>query len=246
MFILSTVHDTIKVKASQLGHDISTAIETNINAKYANRVLSGVGLCISHFDFVSISEGNIMFGDGCTYYKATFRLVVFRPFKGEVLLGKIKSCDEYSIRLSLGFFDDIYVAWEALPSPCGYDRGEATWFWLSDPNEDVISDPLLSAKEERFYFDRHEYVRFAIDDDEFNEPEPPRPRGALASGQGATGPAPNGMAGAMSAADADTANRIPVYKIHASMAQSGLGPLAWWQEYQDNGEDAEQEINQGA
>ena len=30
--------------------------------------------------------------DGSAYFKARFRLVVFRPFVGEVLVGKLKAC----------------------------------------------------------------------------------------------------------------------------------------------------------
>eukprot|EP00955_Chlamydomonas_euryale_P067610 359882-Chlamydomonas_euryale.AAC.2 len=38
-----------------------------------------------------------------------FRLVVFRPFVGEVLVGQLKSCSREGLRVSLGFFDDILV-----------------------------------------------------------------------------------------------------------------------------------------
>lgn len=38
-----------------------------------------------------------------------FRMVVFRPFIGEVLVGKIASSSPNGIRVTLQFFDDIVI-----------------------------------------------------------------------------------------------------------------------------------------
>lgn len=212
MFNLAVIDDTIKLEACQLGSDTVSALTYNINAKYSNRILPNVGLCISHFDFSSISEGHLKNGDGCTYYKATFRLIVFRPFKGEILVGKVKSCDEDGVRITLGFFDDIYVSRDALPMPSGYDHTEAAWFWVGNPDDDsVYDDALLSAKEQRFYFDKNEPVRFLVDGDEYNEPEPPGPstwgKNALKTGTGQ---------GGADIKDVESATRVAPYKVKVS------------------------------
>jgi DNA-directed RNA polymerase III subunit RPC8 len=176
MFNLAIIDDTVRLEAAQLSLDTITALTYNINAKYSNRILPNVGLCVSHFDYSDISEGHLRNGDGCTYYKVTFRLIVFRPFKGEVLIGRVKSCDEYGIRITLGFFDDIFVSGEALLSPSAYDHSKAEWFVVWEPEDERIrNDPLLSREDERLYIEKGEAVRFLIDGDEFNEPEPPGP-----------------------------------------------------------------------
>lgn len=176
MFNLALIDDTIKIEASQLGLDTITALTFNINAKYSNRILPNVGLCISHFDYSSISEGRLTNRDGCTYYKVTFRLIVFRPFVGEMLEGFITSSDEGGIRITLGFFDDVHVSRDALPSPCGYDHSQAQWFSLFFPEDEMVQeDPLLSAEEDRWYLKKGDIVRFRVEGDEFNEPEPPGP-----------------------------------------------------------------------
>ena len=46
--------------------------------------------------------------------KVEFRLVVFRPFKGEVITGKISSSSEGGIRVALDFFDDVQVPMELM------------------------------------------------------------------------------------------------------------------------------------
>lgn len=44
-----------------------------------------------------------------------FRMIVFRPFKGEVMLGRIRSSTPAGINLRTDFFDDIFVPFEELP-----------------------------------------------------------------------------------------------------------------------------------
>lgn len=44
-----------------------------------------------------------------------FRMVVFRPFKGEVMLGRIRSSTPAGINLRTDFFDDIFIPFEELP-----------------------------------------------------------------------------------------------------------------------------------
>ena len=48
-------------------------------------------------------------------YEVEFRLVVFRPFKGEVMLARIRSSTPAGINLRTEFFDDIFVPYEELP-----------------------------------------------------------------------------------------------------------------------------------
>lgn len=44
-----------------------------------------------------------------------FRMIVFRPFKGEVMIGRIRSSTPAGINLRTDFFDDIFVPFEELP-----------------------------------------------------------------------------------------------------------------------------------
>ncbi len=50
-------------------------------------------------------------------FAVTFRLMVFRPFVGEVLVGRVSQCAEGGLRVSLGFFDDIVVPSYLLQTP---------------------------------------------------------------------------------------------------------------------------------
>ncbi|KAG8679719.1 DNA-directed RNA polymerase III subunit rpc25, partial [Ceratobasidium sp. 395] len=125
---------TLKVAPSQFSAPAQVAITNELNKKYANRVLLDVGLCICVFDLIWVGEGLVKYGDGCYWYKVTFRMVVFRPSRSEIITGKIKSSTEDGIRgalssatvlddltdsfpVTLGFFDDIYIPRDYLPVP---------------------------------------------------------------------------------------------------------------------------------
>jgi DNA-directed RNA polymerase III subunit RPC8 len=48
-------------------------------------------------------------GDGGSHHRVQFRLIVFRPFIGEVIVGKIKASAPAGLQVSVEFFDNIYI-----------------------------------------------------------------------------------------------------------------------------------------
>ena len=185
--------------------------------------MQDVGLCICVHDILDSSEGRIRWGDGCLYYTVVFRLVVFRPFANEVLVGRISSSSSDSIRVTMGFFDDIYIPPHLLPSPSAFDYQEQAWFWLLDPaSEAHVADPLLSAPEERMYLDVGEIIRFAIESDTFYDLEP-----GPAVGEGKLGDVPSGVGSIPGDSSSNRCN-FASYKIIGSIAGQGLGLVSWW------------------
>lgn len=107
----------MSIHPSHFGAPVDEALISEINKKYANRILHDVGLCICVFDLVQAGEGKVRYGDGFLWYKGAcfilnlwnnsyrdvvvFRLVVFRPFTSEVIIAKVKSSDEEGIRCEL-------------------------------------------------------------------------------------------------------------------------------------------------
>lgn len=96
------------------------------------QVIQKIGLCICLYDLQWASEGLIGHGTGLVNVNgslqvlliwnrrlrnatAEFRMVVFRPFKGEVMIGRIRSSTPAGINLRTDFFDDIFVPFEELP-----------------------------------------------------------------------------------------------------------------------------------
>ena len=98
--------DVIPIAPADLGKEHAHAIQDGIHSKYSDRVLHEVGLCVCLWDLLSVSEGLINAGDSRVFVDGgwsggasrlsadgrravTFRMVVFRPFKGEILQATI-------------------------------------------------------------------------------------------------------------------------------------------------------------
>ncbi|KAF8887382.1 RNA polymerase III subunit Rpc25-domain-containing protein [Infundibulicybe gibba] len=191
------------------------ALIAELNKKYANRVLHDVGLCICVFDISEAGRERLGMGMG---FCVLFRLVMFRPFASEVIIAKVKSSDQEGIRLSLGFFDDIYIPAPYLPQPSAFDSNERAHFWLPDSPLTTSHELLDSAVADRMYIDQGEVVRVRVETDDFYDDEP--------------GP-PKVTEGVQVAREA---KRAP-YNIICSIAEQGLGPVVWWNNSQAGGQD---------
>ncbi|KAJ1307914.1 hypothetical protein OPQ81_001991 [Rhizoctonia solani] len=221
MFILTKIADLVQITPQDFHKKSMQAIEDNINAKYANKVIQKIGLCVCLYDLLWASEGLIGHGTGTANVNgisaleqwhpalrikvltnyissvsiAEFRLVVFRPFKGEVIMGRISRCSPDGIHVRTDFFDDIFVEAEELPEGCQYDHNEQLWVWESE------NGPL--------YWDIHETVRLAVTGEEWNDQTPTKP--SVAPGE-----------------EAPQEVRLPPYVVKGSMKAQGLGCTLWW------------------
>ncbi|KAJ7089756.1 RNA polymerase III subunit Rpc25-domain-containing protein [Mycena belliarum] len=222
MFNLAILKDTVAVHPSDFGGPPEQAITAELNKKYANRILHDVGLCICVFDLTEAGEGKVRYGDGFLWYKVIFRMVIFRPFQSEVLLAKVMSSDQNGIRLSLDFFDDIYVPVHYLPHPNAFDPNERAHFWLpTDAETELKPHELLDTPTaERMWIDKGEVVRVRVESDEFYDDEP----GPVKMAEGVQ-------------VVREVQSRAP-FTIVCSMAEQGLGPTSWWNAAQvEGGED---------
>ncbi|THX48167.1 hypothetical protein D6D06_09255 [Aureobasidium pullulans] len=218
MYIIVTIADLIQISPQDFEKRSAQAIEDNINLKYADKVIHRVGLCVALYDILQTSEGLIGHGTGIVNVNVDFRMIVFRPFKGEILTGKILSSSDMGIRISMGFFDDIFVpAPGMLFEPAKHhltEDGERVWVWETAP------DNLL-------YFDVNEVVKFRVEAETWTDLSPEKQ------------PAPG--------EEVEVYRRSP-YEITASMQLSGLGPAFWWREpdEEEAAEEGEEEADGGA
>ncbi|KAL1919825.1 uncharacterized protein VTP21DRAFT_1756 [Calcarisporiella thermophila] len=199
MFILSVLKDTVRIVPSDFSIPKYEALEDEINKKYSNKVLQGVGLCICLYDILEASEGFIFHSDGSSHVKVRFRMLVFRPHIGEVLTGKVKSCTSSGVRVTMDFFDDILIPPHYLPTPSEFDMEEQAWQWSFDGN------PM--------WIDVGSNIRFRIEDETFTDTTPP--------------PA-NRQKTTVAEQEAMNSTKVPPYSLTATIADEGLGDPEWW------------------
>ncbi|KAG8663350.1 DNA-directed RNA polymerase III subunit RPC8 isoform X2 [Manihot esculenta] len=153
MFYLSLIEHTLRLPPSLLSLPLQDAIKQELENTFLDKVIANLGLCISVYDIRKLEGGFIFPGDGASTYVVEFRMVVFRPFVGEIIAAKLKESNKDGLRLSLGFFDDIYVPAHRLPNPSIYERDpgnryQVVWSWEydSEDNNKFIIDGLDEIK----------------------------------------------------------------------------------------------------
>jgi len=112
-------------------------LKEQIEIKYANRVLLHVGLCITFYDFISIGDPYLYPSEGSSIQIVRFRMVVFRPFVGEIITGRLVGSNREGLKISTEFFDDISIPAALLQAPCVFNPVDSLWTWKYGENADT-------------------------------------------------------------------------------------------------------------
>ncbi|KIR54505.1 DNA-directed RNA polymerase III subunit RPC8 [Cryptococcus gattii Ru294] len=183
--------------------------DANCLSRYANKLVPEKGLALSVFDILTAEDGKVIWGNGLMYYKVSFRLMLFAPFVGEVIVGRVLSTTKSYIRVSLGFFQDIYIVPSLLPPNSAYDPQQKAFFWVAGDDESTLTQEQL--------------LNTVVSDSIEWQDVRPTPQAMLAemNGEAVEGKDPIEKAG---------------FKILATIAESGLGVTAWWPGREENEE----------
>ena len=135
MFILVTLSDTLHLSPPSFSASFTASLLSSIHVKFCNKVLPGLGLLMSPHTLLSHSTPFLHPTDGGAHIRCTFSLITFQPFPGELLIGRIKACDESGVLVSVGFYDWVVVSAAELQHPSVWDEGEKLWVWRYEGHE---------------------------------------------------------------------------------------------------------------
>ncbi|XP_051138554.1 uncharacterized protein LOC127256546 [Andrographis paniculata] len=203
MFFLSEIEHTLRLPPYLLNRPLNEAIKGELDALFLDKVVEKLGLCVSVYDIRSIDGGFIFPSHGASTYTVKFRLVMFRPFVGEIISARLKESTKDGLHLTLGFFDDIYVPVPLLPVP---NHSEP------DPEH---SDVVLWTWEysgQSFPVDGSSEIRFKVHSVAY----PPVPL-------------EQGKASDENDSEQKIVKPFAPMMIIGSIDSDGLGPLAWWE-----------------
>lgn len=87
-------------------------------------------------------------------------MLVFRPFRGEIILGKIVHSSQSGITIGLEFTRDIFIPPSNLPENTAFNHAENVWVWNTDGNELFfdLNEPVLFRVEQEQWFDQRPTV----------------------------------------------------------------------------------------
>ncbi|KAK6937606.1 RNA polymerase III, subunit Rpc25 [Dillenia turbinata] len=153
MFYLSLLEHTLRLPPELLKLSLDDSIKRELERLFLDKVIANLGHVVSVYDIKSIDGGFIYPGQGASTYTAVFRLIMFRPFKGEIITAKLKESDSKGLRLSLGFFDDIYVPAHLMPNPSSFE---------TDPENPQYKRWLWIFEDEKYPIDGFDEIKFQV------------------------------------------------------------------------------------
>lgn len=148
MFILVPLLDGIRIPASEFetrSHEgergtngVDDTLAREIEMKYVNRVLPGAGLVVALHSIEERGEAALLPGDASAFTPVAATLLCFRPAAGEILEGSVYSCEASGIRVSLDFFEDIYIPPSHMRDHATFDADREAWMIPFDGSPDPL------------------------------------------------------------------------------------------------------------
>jgi len=144
-------------------------------------------------------------------------MAVFRPFRGEIIYGRIKSSSPEGIIIDLDFTSEVFVPYQNLFENSSFNQAESVWVWNSDGTELFLDkgEPVLFRVEQEEWIDQQPTI---VQKDELGEVVEER--------------------GTAWRVIVSYRRRLPQFEwcanhFQGSMNQAGLGPTLWWGEQEE-------------
>jgi len=128
MFLLYTMTDIIVVKPESMQEDPYVSLLKQIQNKYLFKILESEGMCVEIISFKNI-ECIIVNGMGDLQYHIELQMIIFRPVKDEVLVGRASRSTPEGLYVSLEFVE-VFIPGGLLNQPSKYDRNDNVWTWI--------------------------------------------------------------------------------------------------------------------
>ncbi|KAI6660334.1 hypothetical protein LOD99_13922 [Oopsacas minuta] len=157
MFQLVHMRDVIMIPPHRLGWELTKHLRDQLAIKYGNKVIYNIGLVIALFDILDMTEPVVLPGQPDVIITLEFRVIVFRPFIGEVLNGHVFKSTHEGVHVHVDFFHDILITQDCLPQDSVWQENEQVWVWkykVEDNTHDL-------------YIDKGEPIRFSITKEKF-------------------------------------------------------------------------------
>jgi DNA-directed RNA polymerase subunit E' len=102
MFYITEVEDYIRVDPKLFGLPTMESVEQQLKETYADYYDKEIGKVIAIITVLEVGEGVIIPGDGATYYRSRFKLLVWKPELQELVYGIISEITNFGAFIDLG------------------------------------------------------------------------------------------------------------------------------------------------
>lgn len=102
MFHIIEVIDHVRVEPKLFGKPTLEAVESQLKETYNDFYSPEIGKVIKVIDVLEVGEGIIIPGDGASYYKSKFKLLIWKPELQEIVYGIVSEITNFGAFIDLG------------------------------------------------------------------------------------------------------------------------------------------------
>ncbi|UCE11911.1 MAG: DNA-directed RNA polymerase [Candidatus Thorarchaeota archaeon] len=107
MYSIVTVSDIVRIPPNEFDKPMEEAAVTHLRKGSENVLDRDVGLMIAVIGIDEIKKGRLMPGDGATYHQVTYRVLVFKPVRGELIEGNVVELMDFGAFIRMGPLDGL-------------------------------------------------------------------------------------------------------------------------------------------
>lgn len=157
MYYLSNINSVVRIDPKNFGDELKEAVLQQLKENYEGQIEESLGKVIQVISVSSISEGNILPGDGGIYYRTEFKAVNYKPEIQEVVEGEVKDIAKFGIFVEIGPFEGLIHISQAM-----------------DEYVSLSKDGVLQGKESKRILKVGDKVRARIIAVSFKDPNNPK------------------------------------------------------------------------
>ncbi|MHA1924607.1 MAG: DNA-directed RNA polymerase [Candidatus Thorarchaeota archaeon] len=107
IYSVVTVRDVVRIPPKEFGSPIEDAAMVHLRKQHENVLDRDVGLMIAVIGIDDIGQGRLMPGDGATYHSVTYKVLVFKPIRGELVEGNVVELMDFGAFIRMGPLDGL-------------------------------------------------------------------------------------------------------------------------------------------
>ena len=139
MFVVAAARAGVVLVPGNLGaEELPGEVWDRLESKVVGQALGSAGLCVSVHKVLGYSPGEVLHSEGSVQFSVRCQLMMFRPFKGEVLEGTVVACHPEGVVVDCGVAQ-AFIPRERLQQPSEFDEQEGVWVWR-ESGEDLYME----------------------------------------------------------------------------------------------------------
>lgn len=107
MYSIVTVRDIVRIPPSEFHKPIEEAALAHLRKASENVLDRDIGLMIAVIGIEDIGQGRLMPGDGATYHQVVYKVLVFKPIRGELIEGNVVELMDFGAFVRIGPLDGL-------------------------------------------------------------------------------------------------------------------------------------------